>query len=153
MTTVAPKEAASTPDEPLNDGSPDGTAGSNPTAGAGPSFTGPPALTHRQILVVMSGLMLGMFLATLDQTIVGVALPTIVGEFHRADLLSWVVTAYLLTSTISTPLYGKASDLYGRKRLLQLSIIIFLLGSVLCGVAQSFGQLGHRVRVTLRRTR
>jgi EmrB/QacA subfamily drug resistance transporter len=89
----------------------------------------------------MSGLMLGMFLATLDQTIVGTALPTIVGDFHRADLLSWVVTVYLLTSTISTPLYGKASDLYGRKRLLQLSIVIFLLGSTLCGVAQSMSQL------------
>ena len=89
----------------------------------------------------MSGLMLGLFLATLDQTIVGVALPTIVGEFHRADLLSWVVTAYLLTSTISTPLFGKASDLFGRKRLLQLSIVIFLVGSAVCGVAQNMPEL------------
>jgi EmrB/QacA subfamily drug resistance transporter len=101
----------------------------------------PPALTHRQILVVMSGLMLGMFLATLDQTIVGVALPTITGEFHRADLLSWVITVYLLTSTISTPLYGKASDLFGRKRLLQSSIVVFLLGSALCGLAQNMTEL------------
>ena len=89
----------------------------------------------------MSGLMLGLFLATLDQTIVGVALPTIVGEFHRADLLSWVITAYLLTSTISTPLFGKASDLFGRKRLLQLSIVIFLVGSALCGLAQNMAEL------------
>ncbi len=101
----------------------------------------PGGLTHRQILVVMSGLMLGMFLATLDQTIVGTALPTIVGEFHRADLLSWVVTVYLLTSTISTPLYGKASDLFGRKRLLQLAIVIFLIGSALCGIAQNMAEL------------
>jgi EmrB/QacA subfamily drug resistance transporter len=106
-----------------------------------PAQSVPPALTHKQILVVMSGLMLGMFLATLDQTIVGVALPTITGEFHRADLLSWVITVYLLTSTISTPLYGKASDLFGRKRLLQSSIVVFLSGSALCGLAQSMAEL------------
>jgi MFS family permease len=75
---------------------------------------GPAVFTHRQILVIMSGLMLGMFLAALDQTIVSTALPTIVGDFHRSDLLSWVVTAYLLASTASTPLWGKAGDLYGR---------------------------------------
>ncbi|MDP9117615.1 MAG: MFS transporter, partial [Actinomycetota bacterium] len=74
-----------------------------------------PERTHRQILVIMSGLMLGMFLASLDQTIVSTALPTIVGDFHRSDLLSWVITAYLLASTASTPLWGKAGDLYGRK--------------------------------------
>ncbi|HEX4431970.1 MAG TPA: MDR family MFS transporter [Frankiaceae bacterium] len=101
----------------------------------------PNAFSHRQILIIMSGLMLGMFLATLDQTIVSTALPTIVGEFHRQDLLSWVVTVYLLTSTVSTPLYGKASDLYGRKRVLQLSICIFLVGSALCGLAQNMTQL------------
>ncbi len=105
------------------------------------SVASPAGLTHRQILVVMSGLMLGMFLATLDQTIVSTALPTIVGEFHRADMLSWVVTVYLLTSTVSTPLYGKASDLYGRKRVLQLSIVVFLLGSTLCGLAQNMTEL------------
>ncbi len=101
----------------------------------------PNAYSHRQILIIMSGLMLGMFLATLDQTIVSTALPTIVGEFHRQDLLSWVVTVYLLTSTVSTPLYGKASDLYGRKRVLQLSICIFLVGSALCGLAQNMTEL------------
>ena len=67
------------------------------------------ALTHRQILLVFSGLMLGMFLAALDQTIVGTALPTIVNSLHGLNHMSWVVTAYLLTSTISTPLYGKLS--------------------------------------------
>ncbi len=123
MTTVSPRVAG------------DAQAATPPDPGS------PAGLTHRQILVVMSGLMLGMFLATLDQTIVSTALPTIVGEFHRADLLSWVVTVYLLTSTVSTPLYGKASDLYGRKRVLQLSICVFLLGSALCGISQNMTQL------------
>jgi len=97
--------------------------------------------SHKQILVIMSGLMLGMFLAALDQTIVSTALPTIVGDFHRTDLLSWVITAYLLTSTAATPLWGKAGDLYGRKRVFQLAIVVFLIGSVLCGAAQNMYQL------------
>ena len=97
--------------------------------------------THKQILVIMSGLMLGMFLAALDQTIVSTALPTIVGDFHRTDLLSWVITAYLLTSTAATPLWGKAGDLYGRKRVFQLAIVVFLVGSMLCGAAQNMYQL------------
>jgi EmrB/QacA subfamily drug resistance transporter len=101
----------------------------------------PPAFTHRQILTVFSGLMAGMLLAALDQTIVSTALPTIVGELGGLDHLSWVVTAYLLTTTVSTPLYGKLSDLYGRKLMFQAAIVIFLLGSVLCGVAQNMGQL------------
>jgi EmrB/QacA subfamily drug resistance transporter len=85
--------------------------------------------------------MAGMLLAALDQTIVSTALPTIVGELGGLDHLSWVVTAYLLTTTVSTPLYGKLSDLYGRKLMFQSAILIFLLGSVLCGVAQNLGQL------------
>jgi EmrB/QacA subfamily drug resistance transporter len=100
-----------------------------------------PGLTHRQILVIMSGLMLGMFLASLDQTIVSTALPTIVGDFHRSDLLSWVITSYLLASTASTPLWGKAGDLYGRKRVFQLAIIVFLIGSALCGASQNMYEL------------
>src|ERR1700710_2997701 len=100
-----------------------------------------PGFTHRQILVIMSGLMLGMFLASLDQTIVSTALPTIVGDFHRSDLLSWVITAYLLASTASTPLWGKAGDLYGRKRVFQLAIVVFLIGSVCCGAAQNMYEL------------
>ena len=75
---------------------------------------------HRRILLIFSGLMLGMLLAALDQTIVSTALPTIVGDLGGLNHLSWVVTAYLLASTISTPLYGKASDLYGRKIVFQL---------------------------------
>jgi len=97
--------------------------------------------SHRQILVIMSGLMMGMFLAALDQTIVSTALPTIVGDFHRSDLLSWVITAYLLASTASTPLWGKAGDLYGRKRLFQLSIVIFVGASALCGASQNMFEL------------
>jgi EmrB/QacA subfamily drug resistance transporter len=97
----------------------------------------PGALSHRQILVVFSGLMAGMLLAALDQTIVSTALPTIVGELGGIDHLSWVVTAYLLTSTAVVPLYGKISDLYGRKIVFQTAIVIFLIGSVLSGLSQS----------------
>ncbi|HEY8340236.1 MAG TPA: MDR family MFS transporter [Egibacteraceae bacterium] len=99
------------------------------------------ALSHRQILAVFGGLMTAMLLAALDQTIVATALPTIVGELGGLDHLSWVVTAYLLTSTVSVPLYGKISDLYGRKLLYQAAIVIFLIGSVASGAAQNMGQL------------
>ena len=85
--------------------------------------------------------MLVLLLAALDQTIVSTALPTIVGDLGGISHLSWVVTAYLLTATISGPLYGKLGDLYGRKRVLQGAIVIFLLGSVLCGLAQSMAEL------------
>jgi EmrB/QacA subfamily drug resistance transporter len=98
-------------------------------------------LSHRQILLIYSGLMLGMLLAALDQTIVSNALPTIVGELGGLNKLSWVVTAYLLTSTISQPIYGKLGDLYGRKRLFQFAIVIFLIGSALCGISQNMTQL------------
>ncbi|MCB0993880.1 MAG: MFS transporter [Acidimicrobiales bacterium] len=103
----------------------------------------PPAarLTHRQILVVFSGLMAGMLLAALDQTIVSTALPTIVGDLGGLDHLSWVVTAYLLTTTASTPLYGKLSDIYGRRLMFQSAIVIFVIGSVLCGLSQDMLQL------------
>jgi len=98
-------------------------------------------LSHRQVLVVFSGLMLGMFLAALDQTVVATALPTIVGELGGLNHLSWVVTAYLLTSTASSPLYGKVSDLYGRRIVFQFAIVVFLIGSVLSGFSQNMGQL------------
>ncbi len=100
-----------------------------------------PVFTHRQILVVFSGLMLGMLLASLDQTIVATSLPTIVGDLGGLNHLSWVVTAYLLSATISTPLYGKLGDLYGRKPVFQAAIIIFLVGSALAGVSQNMGEL------------
>lgn len=98
-------------------------------------------MNRRGILLVYSGLMLGMLLAALDQTIVATALPTIVGDLGGLNHLSWVVTAYILASTISTPLYGKLGDLHGRKRLFQLAIVIFLVGSALCGISQDMAEL------------
>ena len=91
--------------------------------------------------MVFSGLMLGVLLAALDQTIVATALPTIVGELHGFDQLSWVVTAYLLTDDLVDPLYGKISDLYGRKKIFQVAIVVFLIGSALSGLAQNMDQL------------
>ena len=108
-----------------------------PPVGGGPVV----ALTHRQIMIIFSGLMLGMFLAALDQTIVGTALPTIVNSLHGLNHMSWVVTAYLLTSTISTPLYGKLSDQFGRKGIFQFAIVVFLVGSALAGLSQNMTQL------------
>ncbi len=93
------------------------------------------------VRLLFSALMLVMLLAALDQTIVSTALPTIVGELGGLEKLSWVVTAYLLASTIVVPLYGKFGDLLGRKIVLQTAIVLFLLGSVLCGLAQNMTQL------------
>ena len=101
----------------------------------------PVPFTHRQILIIFGGLCTGLFLAALDQTIVATALPTIVGELGGLDYYSWVVTAYLLSSTVSTPLYGKVSDLYGRRLIVLGAIVIFLLGSFLAGLAQTMFQL------------
>jgi len=98
-------------------------------------------LSSRQVLVIMTGLLLGMLLAALDQTIVATALPTIAGDLHSLARLSWVVTAYLLASTVSTPLWGKLGDLYGRKTFFQAAIVIFLIGSVLAGLSQTMTEL------------
>ncbi|MFM8782848.1 MAG: MFS transporter, partial [Actinomycetota bacterium] len=98
-------------------------------------------LTHREIMIIMSSLMTGLLLAALDQTIVSTALKMIVEDFNGLNHYSWVVTAYLLTSTASTPLYGKISDLYGRRPVYQFAIIIFLIGSFLAGAATSMEQL------------
>ncbi len=106
-----------------------------------PVVPAPPELSHREILSVFAGLMTAMLLAALDQTIVATALPTIVGELGGLEQLSWVVTAYLLTSTVSVPLYGKVSDLVGRKRLFQVAIVVFVIGSLASGAAQTMGQL------------
>ncbi|WP_320068187.1 MDR family MFS transporter [Micromonospora sp. RTGN7] len=100
-----------------------------------------PLLTPRQLRLLLFGLMTGMLLAALDQTIVGTALPTIVGELGGIDHYSWVVTAYLLASTASTPLYGKMADLYGRRPVFLFSIGMFLLGSLLAGLSQNMTQL------------
>src|SRR5438067_926889 len=111
-------------------------------AGTGEEMTTTrPVLTHRQILLLMSGLMIGMLLAALDQTIVGTALPTIVGKLGGINHYSWVVTAYLLASTTSTPLYGKVSDLYGRRPVLMFAIGTFTLGSLLAGASQNMTEL------------
>lgn len=95
----------------------------------------------RSVLVAIGALLLGMLLAALDQTIVSTALPTIVSDLGGLDHLSWVVTAYLLAATAATPLWGKLGDQYGRKKLFQTAIVIFLVGSALCGLAQSMPQL------------
>ena len=94
-----------------------------------------------RVRLIFGALMLVLLLASLDQTIVSTALPTIVGELGGIEHLSWVVTAYLLASTVVGPLYGKLGDLYGRRIVLQTAIVIFLIGSVLCGLAQDMGQL------------
>ncbi|WP_422935793.1 MDR family MFS transporter [Sinomonas sp. P47F7] len=101
----------------------------------------PAPRTYRQVLTAMSGLMLGMLLAAMDQTIVATALPTIVGELNGLQELSWVVTAYFLASSVVMPLYGKLGDLYGRKPLFLIAIVVFLIGSVAAGLSQSMAQL------------
>src|SRR5204862_623251 len=104
--------------------------------------TATPAAAQRpRIAVVMTGLMLVLLLASLDQTIVSTALPTIVGDLGGLAHLSWVVTAYLLAVTVVTPLYGKLGDLYGRKLILQIALVVFLTGSALCGLAQGMTEL------------
>lgn len=97
--------------------------------------------THRQILVILAGLMSAMFLASLDQTIVSTAIRTIADDLQGLDAQAWVTTAYLMTSTISTPLYGKLSDIYGRKPFFVIGIVIFVFGSLLCTLATSMYML------------
>jgi EmrB/QacA subfamily drug resistance transporter len=101
----------------------------------------PDAGEHRNVRVVIGALMMVLLLAALDQTIVATALPTIAGDFGGLSHISWIVSAYLLAQTAVTPLYGKLGDLYGRKRVLQAAIVIFLGGSALCGAAQSMTEL------------
>src|SRR5256885_8666815 len=111
-------------------------AGPVPAARSGQAPT-TGGFTHRQILTILAGLMMGMFLAALDQTIVASAIRTIGDDLHGLSIQAWVTTAYLITATISTPLYGKLSDLYGRKPLFLIAITIFVLGSAACAFAQS----------------
>jgi EmrB/QacA subfamily drug resistance transporter len=113
---------------------PDVTAG-DPSAGAS-TF-----LTHKQIMIILPGLLMAMLLAMLDQLVVGTALPRIVGDLGGATHLSWVVTAYVLASTITTPFYGKLGDMYGRKKLFIFAIIVFLAGSALSGLSSSMSEL------------
>jgi EmrB/QacA subfamily drug resistance transporter len=100
-----------------------------------------PLLGRRQILLIIGALMCGMLLAALDQTIVSTALPTIVGDLKGGSHIAWVITAYLLATTVSTPLWGKLGDQYGRKIFFQASIVIFLVGSVLSGLSNSMVML------------
>jgi len=102
---------------------------------------GPTAMAPRRVLIIIGALLLGMLLAALDQTIVATALPTIAGDLHGLSHLSWVITAYLLASTVSTPLWGKLGDMYGRKTFFQASIAIFLVGSALSGLSHSIIEL------------
>src|SRR5690348_450087 len=98
-------------------------------------------LSHRQVLQVLGGLLLGMFLASLDQTIVASAIRTIGDDLHGLSAQAWVTTAYLITATISTPLYGKLSDIYGRKKFFLAAIAIFVAGSAASSFATSMYQL------------
>jgi EmrB/QacA subfamily drug resistance transporter len=104
-----------------------------------PDFSDP--AVRRKVNTVFASLLLALLLAALDQTIVSTALPTIVGELGGLQHLSWVVTAYILATTVVTPVYGKLGDIFGRKLMLQSAIVVFLAGSVLCGMAHSMGQL------------
>lgn len=102
---------------------------------------GADAASHRQVMVALSGLMVGLFIAAIDQTIVATALPAIVTDLGGIRYLSWIVVGYLLTSTASTPLWGKVGDLYGRRRMFQAAIVVFLVGSLMCGAAPTMPML------------
>jgi EmrB/QacA subfamily drug resistance transporter len=128
---AAPPPGAPTGDTPAGPGAPSG-----PGAAAEPG-----AGLRREVLIVLPGLLLAIMLAMLDQLIVGTALPRIVGSLGGVAHLSWVVTAYVLASTITTPLYGKLGDMYGRKRLFMTAIVVFLAGSALAGLSTSMAEL------------
>src|SRR5271170_3679712 len=112
-----------------------------PTTGVSAADGPVTGLSRRRVLVIIGTLMLGMFLSALDQTIVSTALPTIVADLHGASHLSWVIVAYLLAATVSTPLWGKLGDQYGRKFFFQSAIVIFLVGSVLSGLSHTMIEL------------
>src|SRR2546421_1493688 len=103
-------------------------------AASAASAAAPAPVDRSRLRVIFTGLMLVMLLAALDQTIVATALPTIVGDLGGLDHLAWVTSAYLLAQTVVTPVYGKLGDLYGRKRILQTAVLLFLAGSALCGM-------------------
>ncbi len=125
MASAAPASAGG-PQPPAADGADDGTL---------------PGLGRRRILLIIGALMLGMLLAALDQTIVSTALPTIVGDLRGGSHIAWIITAYLLATTVSTPMWGKLGDQYGRKIFFQAAIVIFLIGSILSGLSTSMVML------------
>ena len=100
-----------------------------------------PLMTRRQITLVLVGLMIAMFLSSISQTVVGTSMRTIADDLHGLDLQVWVVTAFLIVSTIVTPIYGKLSDIFGRRPLFIIAIVLFLLGSIACSFAQDMIQL------------
>lgn len=100
-----------------------------------------PGFTQRRLVLVLGALMMAVLMASLETSIIATALPTIIGEFNAFESFAWVGTAYIVTSAIGTPLLGKLSDLYGRRRIFQITMVIFLVGSLLCGLSQSIGQL------------
>ncbi|WP_377271699.1 MDR family MFS transporter [Peterkaempfera sp. SMS 1(5)a] len=106
-----------------------------------PEQEAPPRFTHREIMVTMSGLVIALLLAMLDNMIVAPALPTIVGDLGGLNHLAWVTTGYILASTVATPIWGKLGDLYGRRTTFLSSIVVFLVGSALCGMSQNMGEL------------
>src|SRR5215213_6347790 len=117
---------------------------SNPSpSAAAPTIAEDPALalSRRAKLEILGAVLLGMFLSALDQTIVGPVLPKIVSELNGTEIYTWAVTIYLLTSTVSVPIYGKLSDLYGRKPIFMIGIGLFLAGSALAGLSQEMWQL------------
>ncbi len=112
-----------------------------PTAGGSPAVQSLMLLPPRRKLAILGAILLTMFLAALDQTVVGTALPKIITELNGANLYAWVVTSYLLTSTVTVPIYGKFSDVFGRKVMLIIGVCLFLLGSWLSGASQNMNQL------------
>ncbi|MEI4270261.1 MDR family MFS transporter [Klenkia sp. LSe6-5] len=117
----------------------DTAAATKRATAAAPSEDG--TFTHRQIITILVGLLLGMFLAALDQTVVSTAIRTIADDLQGYDLQAWATTAFLITSTIATPLYGKLSDIYGRRPFFLFAIAVFVVGSALCGISTSMYEL------------
>ena len=135
--TLPPPAASPRRDRPATTGS----DGNVTTAVTPVPTTATAAQQPQRVRLIFAALMLVLLLASLDQTIVSTALPTIVGDLGGLNHLSWVVTGYLLASTVSGPLYGKLGDQYGRKTLLQSAIVLFLIGSALCGISQNMTEL------------
>ncbi len=141
---TTPAEGGTAPGGPISASAVAANGASADAALAGPGSGGNgalPGLSRRSILLIIGALMLGMLLAALDQTIVSTALPTIVGDLKGGSHIAWVITAYLLATTVSTPLWGKLGDQYGRKTFFQAAIVIFLIGSVLSGISHSMVEL------------
>ncbi|MBN2100036.1 MAG: MFS transporter, partial [Dehalococcoidia bacterium] len=130
---------SNSPSLPTGQGKPNAPLSSEDTPGAVP--LGFHNLDRRQVFITLGGVLLAMFLSSLDQTVVGTALPRIIADLKGFEQYTWVATAYLLTATSMMPIVGRLTDMYGRKRFYIVGIIIFLAGSALCGVSQNMTQL------------